>query len=192
MDHLLPPLPYEYDALEPFISRETLTFHHDKHHRAYIAKTNELIKGTKYEQLPLDDLLLKSEGTLFNNVAQALNHSFFWKCLSPKGGGYPGGKAQELITRSWGSFEKFREEFSRAAVSNFGSGWTWLIQNDRGMLEIINTGNADTPKRHGLTPILTLDVWEHAYYIDYRNDRPGFVKAFWSIVNWDFANQNLS
>lgn len=192
MEHQLPPLPFGYEALEPFISTETLTFHHDKHHRAYVTKTNELIRGTMYENLPLEELILKTEGSLFNNAAQAYNHSFFWNCLSPKGGGLPGGKVLELVTKTWGAFDKFKEDFSKATVSLFGSGWTWLVQNEKGMLEIINTENADTPLRYHLKPILTLDVWEHAYYIDYRNARPDFVKAFWSVINWDFANENLS
>lgn len=192
MEHKLPELPYAKEALAPHISAETLTFHHDKHHQAYVTKLNELIRGTKFETMTLEDIVKNSEGVIFNNAAQHWNHSFFWKCMSPQKGGYPGGKIGELITRKWGNFDTFKEMFSKQAVANFGSGWTWLIQNNRDDVEIINTSNADNPLKHGHKAVLTLDVWEHAYYIDYRNARADFVKAFWNVANWDFVNQNLT
>ena len=191
MEHQLPNLPYPKDALSPFISTETMEYHHGKHHQAYITKLNTLIKGTKFENAGLEEIIMSSEGGIFNNAAQAWNHTFFWHCLSPKGGGVPGGKISDLINKTWGSFDKFKEAFASSAVNNFGSGWTWLIMNNRDELEIFNTSNADTPMRHNLRTLLTLDVWEHAYYIDYRNARASFVDAFWKLVNWDFANQNL-
>ncbi len=190
MEHKLPELPYPNNSLEPHISQETLEFHHGKHHQAYINKLNELIKGTKYEKMDLVEIILSSEGQIFNNAAQAWNHTFFWNCMRPDGGQEPNGKVAELINKKWGNFEKCREEFSEKAVANFGSGWTWLVQGNKG-IEIMNTSNADTPKAHNLKALLTLDVWEHAYYIDYRNERPEFVEAFWNVVNWDFVNSNL-
>ncbi len=190
MEHKLPDLPYPKEGLEPYISRETLEYHHGKHHRAYVNKLNELVKGTKYERMDLVEIILSSEGPVFNNAAQAWNHSFFWNCMSPDGGKEPSGKVSDLINKKWGSFEKFRDEFSSKAVGNFGSGWTWLVQNNDG-IEIMNTSNADTPKAHNFKALLTLDVWEHAYYIDYRNERPKFVQAFWNVVNWDFVNSNI-
>lgn len=190
MEFKLPDLPYPHNGLEPHISAETLEYHHDKHHRAYINKLNELVKGTKYEKMDLVEIILSSEGPVFNNAAQAWNHAFFWQCMKPHGGSEPSGKIAELINKKWGSFDKFKEEFKAKAVANFGSGWTWLVQNKTG-IEIMNTHDADTPKAHNLKALLTLDVWEHAYYIDYRNERPKFVDAFWSVVNWDFVNQNI-
>lgn len=190
MEHQLPALPFSRDALEPYISAETLDFHHGKHHQAYVTKLNELIKGTKFEYMPLEEIILSAEGVIFNNAAQAWNHTFFWNCLSPKATA-PSGKVLELINKKWGNLDKFQKEFSESAVDNFGSGWTWLVQNQKGELEILNTDDADTPKKHQLRALLTLDVWEHAYYLDYRNERPKFVDAFWSIANWDFANSNL-
>ena len=190
MEHKLSPLPFARDALEPHISAETLDFHYGKHHRAYVEKLNELIKGSKYDFMPLEEIILSSEGNVFNNAAQAWNHTFFWNCLSPDGGA-PSGKVAELISNKWKSFDLFKEEFSKSAIANFGSGWTWLVQNKKGELEILNTDDADTPKKHGLRALLTLDVWEHAYYIDYRNERPKFVEAFWNLVNWEFVNNNL-
>jgi Fe-Mn family superoxide dismutase len=191
MEHKLPELPYAKDALQPHISAETLEYHHGKHHNAYVTNLNNLIKGTKYENISLEEIITSSEGGVFNNSAQVWNHTFFWNCLSPKGGGAPTGKVAEMINKKWGSFDKFKEEFAKAATTNFGSGWTWLIQNKQGDIEIFNTGNANTPMTSGHKAILTLDVWEHAYYIDYRNSRPNFINAFWNLVNWDFANQNL-
>lgn len=191
MEHKLPELPYAKDALQPHISAETLEYHHGKHHNAYVTNLNNLIKGTKYENMSLEEIITSSEGGVFNNSAQVWNHSFFWNCLSPNGGGAPTGKVAEMINKKWGSFDKFKEEFAKAATTNFGSGWTWLIQNKQGDIEIFNTGNANTPMTSGHKAVLTLDVWEHAYYIDYRNSRPNFINAFWNLVNWDFVNQNL-
>lgn len=191
MEHKLPALPYTKDALEPHISAETLNYHHDKHHRAYIEKLNKLIKGTNHENKPLTEIVMSSEGELFNNAAQAWNHDFFWKCLSPNGGGEPTGKINDMIQERWGNFAKFKDEFSEQAKSNFGSGWTWLILNRSNKLEILNTSNAGTPIAEGLKPLMTLDIWEHAYYIDYRNKRPDYITAFWNVVNWDFVNDNL-
>lgn len=191
MEHKLPELPYAKDALQPHISAETLEYHHGKHHNAYVTNLNNLIKGTKYENMSLEEIITSSEAGIFNNSAQVWNHTFFWNCLSPKGGGAPTGKVSEMINKKWGSFDKFKEEFTKAATTNFGSGWTWLIQNKQGDVEIFNTGNAQTPMTSGHKALLTLDVWEHAYYIDYRNSRPNFINAFWNLVNWDFVNQNI-
>lgn len=192
MEFQLPDLPFSKNALEPHISAETLEFHHGKHHKAYVTKLNELIKGSGNENMSLEEIILSSKGPLFNNAAQHWNHSFFWKCLKPGGNSKPNGKIAELINKKWGDFSKFQDEFSKLAVANFGSGWTWLVQNDDGSVEILNTSNADTPLVHGLKALFTVDVWEHAYYIDYRNARAEFVKAFWNILDWDFVNQNLS
>lgn len=191
MEHQLPSLPYAKDALQPHISAETMEYHYGKHHQAYVTKLNALIKGTKFENSSLEEIVMGSEGGLFNNAAQVWNHTFFWNCLSPKGGGAPGGKVAELINKTWGDFDKFKEAFSNSAINNFGSAWTWLVQTEKGDLEILNTSNADTAMKHNVKAILTIDVWEHAYYIDYRNARPNFVEAYWKMVNWDFANQNL-
>ena len=191
MEHKLPELPWAKDALAPHISAETIEYHYGKHHNAYVTKLNDMIKDTKYAQMPLEEIILTSEGGVFNNAAQVWNHTFFWNCLSPKGGGEPSGKIGEMINKKWGSFDKFKEEFKTKATGNFGSGWTWLVQNDAGEIDIFNTSNADTPKRHKLRALMTLDVWEHAYYIDYRNARPNFVDAFWNLTNWEFVNNNL-
>lgn len=190
MEHKLPELPYAKDALQPHISAETLDYHHGKHHQAYVNKLNDLIKGTKFQDMSLEDIIKNSDGGIFNNSAQVWNHTFFWNCMGPGKGGAPTGKVADAINKKWGSFDKFKEEFSKSAVGNFGSGWTWLIKSGDGV-EIFNTSNADTPMKHGKTAVLTLDVWEHAYYIDYRNARPKFVDAFWNLVNWDFVNKNL-
>lgn len=192
MEHKLPELPYAKDALQPHISAETFEYHHGKHHNAYVTNLNNLIKGTKYESMTLEEIIKSSEGGLFNNAAQVWNHTFFWNCMSPKGGGVPGGKVADLINQKWGSFDKFKEEFAKNAVGNFGSGWTWLVQNSKGEVEIMNTSNADTPMVHNMKALMTIDVWEHAYYIDYRNARANFVTAFWNLANWDFVNQNLT
>ncbi len=192
MEHVLPPLPYDKKALEPHISAETFDYHHGKHHQAYVTKLNELIKGTKFQEMPLEEIIKNSDGGLFNNAAQVWNHTFFWNCMGPNKGGAPTGKIADAITKRWGSFDKFKEEFQKSAVGNFGSGWTWLIKSEDGGVEIFNTSNADTPMKHGKVAVLTLDVWEHAYYVDYRNARPKFVEAFWNVVNWDFVNKNLS
>lgn len=191
MTFTLPELPYAKDALVPHMSQETLEYHHGKHHNAYVNNLNNLIKGTKYENMSLEEIILSSEGPIFNNSAQIWNHTFFWNSLSPKGGGEATGEVLEAITKEWGSFEKFKEEFTKSAVANFGAGWTWLVKNKDGKLAIVNTSNAQTPLTTGATPLLTVDVWEHAYYIDYRNERPKFINGFWALVNWDFVNKNL-
>jgi Fe-Mn family superoxide dismutase len=191
MEHILPELPYGREALAPYMSAETLTYHHGKHHKAYVAKLNELIKGTKFQYMPLEEIIVTADGPIFNNAAQAWNHTFFWQCLSPHGGAEPTGKVATLIAKRWGNFEKFKTEFSESAIENFGSGWTWLALNMKDELEILNTSNADTAKKHKLKAILTVDVWEHAYYIDYRNERKDYLDGFWKLVNWEFANKNL-
>jgi Fe-Mn family superoxide dismutase len=191
MKHELPDLPYAGDALEPHISAETLAFHHGKHHRAYAEKLTELIAGTEFAEMPLVEIIRKASGGTFNNAAQLWNHTFYWNCLSPDGGGSPAGEIAAAIDARWGSFDKFKDEWTQSAATNFGSGWTWLVKNARGELEIVNTSNAGNPLTEGQTPILTIDVWEHAYYIDYRNSRPKYIEAFWNLVNWDFAEANL-
>lgn len=190
MEHKLPELPWAKDALEPHISKETIEYHYGKHHNAYVTKLNELIKGTKFEDSSLEDIIKSSEGGLFNNAAQVWNHTFYWNCLTPKSSKEPSGKIAELINKKWGSFEKFKEEFSASAAGNFGSGWTWLVGSNDGV-EIFNTGNADTPMKHGKKALMTIDVWEHAYYVDYRNARPKYIEHFWNLVNWDFVNSQL-
>ena len=191
MTFILPELPYAKNALAPHMSQETLEYHHGKHHNAYVNNLNNLIKGTRHENMTLEEIILSSEGAVFNNAAQIWNHTFFWNSLSPEGGGLPTGLALSLINEQWGSFEKFKEEFTKSATANFGAGWTWLVKNKDGKLAIVNTSNAQTPLTSGVTPILTVDVWEHAYYIDYRNERPKFINGFWALVNWDFVNKNL-
>jgi len=191
MEHKLPELPYAKDALQPHMSAETLEYHYGKHHNAYVTNLNNLIKGTKFEDMSLEDIIKNSEGGIFNNSAQVWNHTFFWNCLAPNAGGNPTGKIADMINAKWGSFDKFKEEFTKSAVGNFGSGWTWLVKNKAGELEIVNTSNAGTPMTDGHTALLTVDVWEHAYYIDYRNARPNFLNAFWNLVNWNFVNSNL-
>ena len=191
MKHELPELPYPKNALEPHISAETLEYHHDKHHAAYVNKLNELIPGTEFENMSLEEIVTKSSGGVFNQAAQVWNHTFYWNCLSPNGGGEPGGALGDAITKAFGSFAEFKAQFAASAAGNFGSGWTWLVKNDSGAVEIVNTSNAGNPMTGGKKPILTCDVWEHAYYIDYRNARPKYVEAFWSVVNWDFVAQNF-
>jgi Fe-Mn family superoxide dismutase len=192
MEHTLPPLPYAKDALQPHISAETLEYHYGKHHQAYVTNLNNLIKGTEFENLALEEIIKKSQGGVFNNSAQVWNHTFFWNCMTPNGGGAPTGKVADLINAKWGSFDKFKEELQKSAVGNFGSGWTWLVQKPDGSVDIVNTSNAGTPLTTENKALLTVDVWEHAYYIDYRNARPKFVEAWWNVVNWDFVNQNLA
>ncbi len=192
MTHTLPALPYEKDALEPHISAETLEFHYGKHHQTYVTNLNNLIPGTEFENLSLEEIVKKSTGGIFNNAAQVWNHTFFWNCLSPNGGGKPTGALAEAIDKSFGSFDAFKEEFTKTAVTTFGSGWAWLVKNSDGSLALASTSNAATPLTTDQTPLLTCDVWEHAYYIDYRNARPKFVEAFWNIVNWDFVEKNFS
>ncbi|WP_417335055.1 superoxide dismutase [Halobacteriovorax marinus] len=190
MAHELPKLPWADNALEPHISAETISFHYGKHHNAYLTKLNAAIPGTEYESMTLEETIMKSEGGLFNNAAQVWNHSFYWNCLAPNAGGVATGAVAEKINAKWGSFEKFQEDFTNAAATNFGSGWTWLVE-EGGELEIFNTANADTPMKHGKKALMTIDVWEHAYYVDYRNARPNYIEAFWKLVNWDFVNSNL-
>lgn len=190
--HTLPDLPYADNALEPHISAETLQFHHDKHHATYVDKLNGLIPGTEFESASLEDIIKKASGGIFNNGAQVWNHTFYWNCLSPNGGGAPTGDLATAIDQAFGSFDDFKTRFSESAVNNFGSGWTWLVKNSDGTLEIVNTSNAANPMTDDKQPVLTCDVWEHAYYIDYRNARPKYVEAFWSLVNWDFVAQNYS
>jgi Fe-Mn family superoxide dismutase len=192
MEHKLPELPYSNDALAPHISAETIEYHYGKHHNAYVTKLNDGIKGTEFADMSLEDIIMKSSGGLFNNAAQVWNHTFYWNSLSPNGGGAPTGAVADAINAKWGSFDKFKEEFNAKAGGNFGSGWTWLVKDSSGNLDILNTDDADTAMKHGMTAILTCDVWEHAYYIDYRNARPNYLEAFWKLVNWDFANKNLA
>jgi len=191
MEHTLPPLPYAKDALQPHMSAETLEYHYGKHHQAYVTNLNNLIKGTEFESMTLEEIIKKSSGGIFNNSAQVWNHTFFWNCMAPNAGGAPTGAVADLINAKWGSFDKFKEEFQKSAVGNFGSGWTWLVQKDGGV-DIVNTSNAGTPLVGTDKPLLTCDVWEHAYYIDYRNARPKFVEGFWNLVNWEFVNSNLA
>lgn len=187
----LPQLPYSMDALTPYISQETLEYHYGKHHNAYVTNLNKLIAGTEFENLSLEDIIKKSTGGVFNNAAQVWNHTFYWNSLSPNGGGEPTGKVADAINKAFGSFAAFKEKFSQTAVTTFGSGWAWLVQDDAGSLKIISTSNAGTPMAEGLRALLTCDVWEHAYYIDYRNARPDYVNAFWSLVNWSFVEKNM-
>ncbi len=188
----LPELPYAIDALEPQISKETLEYHYGKHHATYVAKLNPLIEGTDLADADLETIIKNSEGGVFNNAAQVWNHTFYWNCLSPNGGGEASGPVADAINTAFGSFEAFKEQFTNSAVNNFGSGWTWLVKNTDGSVSIVNTGNADTPITTDAKPLLTVDVWEHAYYIDYRNARPAYMEAFWNLVNWDFVNENFS
>ncbi|MDR3400332.1 superoxide dismutase [Fe] [Pandoraea sp. NPDC087047] len=192
MEHKLPELPYAIDALAPTISKETMEYHYGKHHQAYVTNLNNLIKGTEFENASLEDIIKKSSGGVFNNAAQVWNHTFFWNTLSPKGGGAPSGDLAKAIDAKFGSFDAFKETFSKSAVGNFGSGWTWLVKKADGSVDIVNTSNAATPLTGADKPLITIDVWEHAYYIDYRNARPKFVEAFWNLVNWDFAAKNFA
>ena len=191
MAHELPPLPYAKNALEPHISSETIDYHYGKHHATYVTNLNKLIEGTEHADSSLEDIIKSSSGGLFNNAAQVWNHTFYWNCLSPDGGGEPSGALADAINQAFGSFAAFKEKFSTSAATNFGSGWTWLVKTDDGGVEIVNTSNAATPISEGRTCVLTCDVWEHAYYIDYRNARPKYLEAFWSLVNWDFASQQF-
>ncbi len=188
----LPALPYAKDALAPHISAETIEYHYGKHHQAYVDNLNKLTAGGEFENKPLEEIIRKSSGGIVNNAAQVWNHTFFWNCMKPRGGGAPSGKLADAINKAFGSFEKFKEEFTKTAVTTFGSGWAWLVKNSDGTLALMSTSNAGTPLTSGQTPLLTCDVWEHAYYIDYRNLRPKYVEAFWSLVNWDFAAKNFA
>jgi len=191
LEHMLPALPYSMDALAPTVSKETLEYHYGKHHQAYVTNLNKLIVGTEFESMSLEDIILKSSGGIFNNAAQVFNHTFYWNCLSPNGGQEPQGKLAEAIKASFGSFADFKEKFTQTAVGTFGSGWAWLVKDQNGKLEIVSTSNAGNPITTGKKPLLTCDVWEHAYYIDYRNARPTYVEKFWNLVNWDFVAENL-
>lgn len=193
MEHTLPPLPYAKTALAPHISEETLEFHYGKHHQTYVTNLNNLIKGTEFENSPLEEIIKKSTGGIYNNSAQVWNHTFFWNSMKPNGGGAPTGELAAAIDKKWGSFEEFKKAFQASAVGNFGSGWTWLVKKADGSVDIVNMGAAGTPLTTGDKALLTIDVWEHAYYIDYRNARPKFVEAFLtSLANWDFASANFA
>jgi len=191
MAHTLPPLPYAMDALAPTISKETLEFHYGKHHQTYVTNLNNLIPGTEFESASLEEIVKKSSGGVFNNAAQIWNHTFYWNSLTPNGGGEPTGKLADGINAKWGSVAAFKEAFNKSAAGNFGSGWTWLVKKPDGSLDIVNTSNAATPLTTADVPLLTCDVWEHAYYIDYRNARPKYLESFWNLVNWSFAAKNL-
>lgn len=189
----LPALPYAIDALAPHMSQETLEFHHGKHHATYVAKLNGLVEGTDLASKSLEEIIKTSEGGVFNNAAQIWNHTFFWNSLSPQGGGEPTGALADAINAKFGSFAEFQAAFNDKAVNNFGSSWTWLVKTADGSLDIVNTSNAATPLTDdSLTPVLTVDLWEHAYYIDYRNVRPNYLGGFWALVNWEFANANFA
>lgn len=193
MEHKLPPLPYAMDALAPSISKETFEFHYGKHHQTYVTNLNNLIKGTEFENLDLEAIVKKSSGGVFNNSAQVWNHTFFWNSMKPGGGGKPAGALAAAIDKKWGSFDAFKEAFSKSAVGNFGSGWTWLVKKADGSVDIVNTSNAATPLTTADKALVTIDVWEHAYYIDYRNARAKFVETFLNaLVNWDFAAKNFA
>ena len=192
MEHTLPALPYARNALAPLISEETLDFHYGKHHQAYVTNLNNLIKGTEFEKLSLEEIIKKSSGGIYNNSAQVSNHTFFWSSMKPNGGGAPTGALADAINAKWGSLDDFKKAFQTSAVGNFGSGWTWLVKKSDGSVDIVNMGAAGTPLTTGDKALLTIDVWEHAYYIDYRNARPKFVETFLaSLVNWDFASANF-
>jgi len=187
----LPPLPYPRDALAPHISAETLDFHYGKHHQTYVTNLNNQIKGTEFETLALEDIIRKAQGGMFNNAAQVWNHSFYWNCLAPNGGGEPGGALADAINQAFGSFAQFKEQFTQTALTTFGSGWAWLVQRADGSLALLSTANAATPLTGPDTALLTCDVWEHAYYIDYRNARAKYVEAFWNLVDWNFVASRL-
>jgi Fe-Mn family superoxide dismutase len=191
MKHELPDLPYEKNALEPYISAETLEYHHDKHHKTYVDKLNDLIEGSEFADASLEDIIRNASGDIFNNGAQVWYHTFYWHCMSPSGGGEPGGRVGDAFKESFGSFKEFKEIFTSTATATFGSGWTWLVKQEDGSLAIQDLSDAGNPLREGLTPILTLDMWEHAYYIDYRNQKGDYLDAFWRVVNWQFAEKNL-
>ena len=192
MEYTLPPLPYALDGLSPYISKETLEYHYGKHHQTYVTNLNNLIKGTEFESLGLEDIVKKSTGGIFNNAAQVWNHTFYWNSMKPNGGGAPTGALAQAIDAKWGSFDRFKEEFTKCAIGTFGSGWAWLVQKSDGSLDLVSTSNAATPLTGDAKPLLTCDVWEHAYYIDTRNARPKYLENFWNLVNWEFASQNLA
>jgi Fe-Mn family superoxide dismutase len=184
-----PPLPFAMDAMKPFLSEEQLTYHYGKHQAAYFKNLNGLVEGKPEASMSLREVVVRSTGPIFNNAAQAWNHSFYWDCLSPRGGGAPQGALAAALQRDFGGFDDFKKAMSEAAVKLFGSGWAWLAADSKGKLGIMALGNADTPLKHDREPVLTIDVWEHAYYVDYRNDRAKYVEAFWKAVNWDFADK---
>ena len=188
----LPALPWARDALAPHISAETIDYHYGKHHQTYVTNLNNMIKGTEFENLDLVAIIKKAQGGMFNNAAQIWNHTFYWNSLSPKGGGEPGGKLADAIKKAFGGFAQFKEEFSKITIGTFGSGWGWLVQRADGSLGLVSTSNAATPITGSDRPLLTCDVWEHAYYIDYRNARPKYVEAFWNLVNWEFAASQMA
>jgi Fe-Mn family superoxide dismutase len=192
MAHELPDLPFEMNALEPHISEKTLSFHCGKHHAGYVGKLNAAIAGTELEGRTLEELIMSQSGGIFNNAAQIWNHTFYWNSMSPNGGGEPTGAIAGKIDEAFGSFEEFKTAFTAAAGGHFGSGWAWLVMNSNGGLEIVDTHDAGNPLTDGLTPILTCDVWEHAYYIDRKNARPAYIAAWWELVNWDWANQTIA
>lgn len=184
MEHKLPELPYALDALAPHISKETLEFHYGKHHQTYVTNLNNLIPGTEFENLSLEEIVKKSSGGIFNNAAQVWNHTFYWMSLAPNAGGEPSGALADAMNAKWGSFDEFKKAFNACAAGTFGSGWAWLVKKADGSLDLVSTSNAATPLTTDATPLLTCDVWEHAYYIDYRNSRPNYLEGFWKVVNW--------
>ena len=188
----LPALPYDRTALEPHISAETIDYHYSKHHQTYVTNLNNLIAGTEFENADLESIVRKAQGGLFNNAAQVWNHTFYWNCLKPNGGGAPTGKLAEAIDAAFGSFDAFKAEFTKTAIGTVGSGWAWLVQRADGSLALVSTSNAATPLTGTDKPLLTCDVWEHAYYVDYRNARPKYVEAFWNLVNWDFVSEQMA
>lgn len=188
----LPPLPYELDGLQPHISRETLEYHYGKHHKAYVDNLNNLIPNTEFAGKTLEHIILHASGGIFNNAAQVWNHTFYWHCLKPNGGGEPQGELAKAIQNTFGSFEEFKTQFTKTAITTFGSGWAWLVKKADGALELVSTSNAQTPMTSGQKALLTCDVWEHAYYIDYRNARPQYIEHFWNLINWDFVASNFS
>jgi len=192
MKHELPALPFAQDSLAPVISSETLDYHYGKHHNAYVTNLNNLVPGTEFENSSLEEIIMKASGGVFNNAAQVWNHTFYWNCLSPNGGGAPSGDLGAAIDAAFGSFDNFKAEFSKAAATNFGSGWTWLVKNADGSLAIASTSNAGTPMTSGQTALLTVDVWEHAYYVDYRNARPKYLEEIWKLFNWDFVAKQFA
>ena len=187
----LPPLPYKMNALEPHISSETLEFHYGKHHQTYVNNLNGLVEGTDNASKSLEEIIMSSDGGLFNNAAQVWNHTFYWNCMGPNGGGNPTGSVADAINQAFGSFDNFKDQFSKSAATNFGSGWTWLVKNSSGTVEIQNTSNAGCPMTSGNKAVLTIDVWEHAYYVDKRNARPAYIESWWNLVNWDYFNSQL-
>jgi len=191
MTYELPALPYAQNALEPVISEETIGYHYGKHHQTYVTNLNNLVPGTEFEGKPLEEIIMSSSAGIFNNAAQVWNHTFYWNCLSPNGGGEPSGTLAEAINSTFGSFDEFKKQFSTSAATNFGSGWTWLVKNSDGSIEIFNTSNAGSPMTDGKTALLTVDVWEHAYYVDYRNARPQYLEEIWKLINWDFVAANF-